>query len=58
MRALPIIFLFLGVTISVFAQEKSYKVGCIGFYNFENLFDTLDTPDVSDTEFPPAAPKR
>ncbi|MBK8493366.1 MAG: hypothetical protein IPL49_21425 [Saprospirales bacterium] len=58
MRALPIIFLFLGVTISVFAQEKSYKVGCIGFYNFENLFDTLDTPDVSDTEFTPDGPKR
>lgn len=39
------------------AQEQSYKVGLIGFYNVENLFDTLDTPDVRDTEFTPAGGK-
>lgn len=43
---------FFGNTLA-FAQQKQYKVGCIGFYNFENLFDTLDTPDVRDTEFTP-----
>jgi len=57
MRAAISIFLFFGVTISLFAQEKSYKIGCIGFYNVENLFDTLDTPNVSDTEFTPNGPK-
>ena len=36
-----------------FAQDKEVRVGCIGFYNVENLFDTLDTPDVRDTEFTP-----
>ena len=58
MKSAYFFFLFLGVAISLFAQDKSYKVGCIGFYNFENLFDTLDTPDVSDTEFTPEGPKR
>lgn len=36
-----------------FAQEQTYKLGLIGFYNVENLFDTIDTPDVRDTEFSP-----
>ncbi|MFZ2898461.1 MAG: endonuclease/exonuclease/phosphatase family protein [Saprospiraceae bacterium] len=58
MRTAAIIFLFLGVASSLFSQEKTYKVGCIGFYNFENLFDTLDTPDVSDTEFTPNSAKQ
>ena len=40
-----------------FSQERTYKIGCIGFYNLENLFDTLDTPDVLDTEFTPEGPK-
>jgi endonuclease/exonuclease/phosphatase family metal-dependent hydrolase len=58
MRAHILVFLFVGVASAVFAQEKTYKVGCIGFYNFENLFDTLDTPDVNDTEFTPNGPKQ
>jgi len=33
--------------------QQQYKVGAIGFYNFENLFDTLDAPDVRDEEFTP-----
>ncbi|PHI18629.1 endonuclease [Lewinellaceae bacterium SD302] len=36
------------------AQETQYKVGAIGFYNVENLFDTIDQPNVRDTEFTPA----
>ena len=43
--------------LSLHAQDQSYKVGLIGFYNLENLFDTLDTPDVRDTEFTPAGSK-
>jgi hypothetical protein len=53
-----LIFLLLGVVTSLFAQEKAYKVGCIGFYNFENLFDTLDAPDIDDAEFLPTGAKR
>lgn len=39
-------------------QGQQYKVGCIGFYNLENLFDTLDTPGVRDTEFTPTGANR
>ncbi len=35
------------------AQEKQYRVGAIGFYNFENLFDTEDDPAINDEEFTP-----
>lgn len=41
-----------------FAQEKEYKIAAIGFYNFENLFDTLDTPDKDDYEFLPGGLRR
>lgn len=46
--------------IAVFGQngEKKYKVGCIAFYNLENLFDTIDTPGVRDTEFSPEGSKK
>ncbi len=44
------------MTSFAFAQ-KSYKVGCIGFYNFENLFDTIDHPDKRDEEFTPEGDK-
>ncbi|MFH0864654.1 MAG: endonuclease/exonuclease/phosphatase family protein [Bacteroidota bacterium] len=37
----------------VSAQEKQYKVGCIAFYNLENLYDTLNDPDTNDDEFTP-----
>ena len=57
MRPFVLIILFLGVIPSLFAQEKAYKVGCIGFYNFENLFDTIDAPDIDDAEFLPSGPK-
>ena len=33
--------------------QKQYKVICVGFYNFENLFDTEDHPDKQDSEFTP-----
>jgi hypothetical protein len=38
--------------------NKKYDVACIGFYNLENLFDTLDTPDVNDAEFTPEGDKK
>ncbi|TAK43631.1 MAG: endonuclease/exonuclease/phosphatase family protein [Saprospiraceae bacterium] len=47
------ILLFLAFQIPAFSQEGQFKTACIGFYNFENLFDTLDSPDTEDTEFTP-----
>jgi hypothetical protein len=45
------VLLFLGYC--AYTQESAYKVGCIGFYNLENLFDTLDTPTTNDADFLP-----
>lgn len=47
--------LTLSANDSIRAQE--YVPACFGFYNVENLFDTLDTPDVKDTEFTPGGAK-
>lgn len=50
---------FLIFSISTtFAQDEQYAIVGVGFYNFENLFDTLDTPNVRDTEFTPAGSKQ
>lgn len=49
-----ILLAFLAIsTSSIFAQKTAYKIGAVGFYNLENLFDTLDTEGVRDTEFTP-----
>lgn len=34
-------------------DQQQYRVGAIGFYNFENLFDTEDDPAIFDEEFTP-----
>lgn len=39
------------------AQDGSYHVACVGFYNLENLFDTLDAPGVVDEEYLPGSAK-
>lgn len=39
------------VLINSYAQEKSTAV--IGFYNLENLFDTIDDPNTNDADFLP-----
>ena len=47
------ILCFLLITTAGFSQtKKSYKIGIIGFYNLENLFDTIDGPN-NDAEFLP-----
>jgi hypothetical protein len=37
--------------------QKEFTVACIAFYNLENLFDTLDSPDTYDLEFTPHGSK-
>lgn len=37
----------------IFAQGKQVKVISVAFYNLENLFDTIDTPDKDDAEYLP-----
>lgn len=36
---------------------REYVPALVGFYNVENLFDTLDSPDVNDEEYVPASAK-
>jgi len=38
-------------------KEKEYNVVSIGFYNLENLFDTINSDGVRDTEFTPNGSK-
>lgn len=48
--------IFLNTTLQ--AQKAEYRVACIGFYNMENLFDTIDDPEVNDEEFLPKGKKK
>ena len=49
-----LLLLALGACMRLSAQEKKqYEVGMVGFYNLENLFDTIDDPTTNDQEFLP-----
>lgn len=54
MKKILLTGLFAALLAVCFAQ-KPYKVV---FYNFENLFDTINDPDVRDEEFTPEGPKQ
>ena len=47
---LPLFFLF----VTCQAQKKQYKSAIIGFYNLENLFDTINNTLINDEEFLPS----
>ena len=53
MKKIVSIFALCLVVFFAKSQEKKYKVACVGFYNLENLFDTIDQPDVNDADFLP-----
>jgi len=42
----------LFVVTSITAQQQ-YKMGLVGFYNLENLYDTINDPHKNDEEFLP-----
>jgi len=44
--------------LTLSAQKQAYKVAVVGFYNLENLFDTINDPLVDDEEFSPDGPRR
>ena len=55
--------LILTISIVLFAICNGFgsfaqKTNTIAFYNVENLFDTLDTPDKNDSEYLPQAAKK
>lgn len=56
-RALLLVLFITGIgVVSAQQQKPTFKVSCIGFYNLENLFDTIPGPN--DTEFTPEGSKR
>ena len=59
---LPIglVLLLVSTGLALHAQEKGreFVPAVIGFYNLENLFDTIDSPDTDDAEFLPDGPKQ
>ena len=50
-------FLIISGVAMAQGSGVTYKVAVIGFYNLENLFDTVDTDGVNDEEFTPSGPK-
>lgn len=54
MKKLLIVFIpcLLNFTL-VFAQQGGVNQSIVGFYNLENLFDTIDDPKIIDEEFLP-----
>ncbi len=57
MKKLTFLFALLLLSSAIFAQKpkekEAYNILCVGFYNFENLFDTLNTEGVRDDDFTP-----
>jgi len=45
--------LFFLSFINLSEAQQEYKIGLVGFYNLENLFDTLNQDDVKDEDFLP-----
>ena len=52
LQSLMVVMFLLG-TMNALAQEKKYSVYAVGFYNLENLFDTLHDEGHNDYEYLP-----
>lgn len=54
-------FQYYTVSAQELDEKKKYNVVCVGFYNLENLFDTIVDPDVNkilQDDFTPHGPKQ
>lgn len=52
-KNLWLLILLLCMSVCSFSQERKIAVYPVAFYNMENLFDTINQPDVNDEEFTP-----
>lgn len=52
-----VIIFFAFNSTALHSQNSKPNQGLIGFYNLENLFDTIDAPDINDEEFTPTGPR-
>lgn len=50
---LGLVVCFSSSSLSGQSEQEKYKPYAIGFYNVENLFDTIDNPKIRDEEFLP-----
>ena len=50
-QKLLVALLFAALTAS--AQVQSFRIACLAFYNVENLFDTIKSPNTNDYDFLP-----
>ena len=50
---LILLLVILLTTLSTYAQNRPLNAYVIGFYNLENLFDTIDDPIKNDAQFLP-----
>ena len=50
LNILAIVMLFF---ITSMTAQQQFKMGLVGFYNLENLYDTINDPDKNDEEFLP-----
>ncbi|MNQ66126.1 Endonuclease/Exonuclease/phosphatase family protein [compost metagenome] len=55
---LVLLFVPLFSITKAIAQQKKYLVHTVAFYNFENLFDTINDPNTNDEEWTPAGMQR
>lgn len=53
MKQILFIFSAFFLSFNLSAQKGEFSVACVGFYNFENLFDTENDPNKWDEEFTP-----
>lgn len=53
MKKINLVLIALVCSLGSLAQKQNYKVSIIAFYNLENLYDTVNNPNVDDEEFLP-----
>lgn len=58
MKKLLFILSVLQFSLCASSQVKRYQVALIGFYNLENLYDTIDNPLINDDDFTPSGVKK
>ena len=58
MKKAFIILVAAHFSLSTSAQVNRYQIAVIGFYNLENLYDTIDNPLINDDDFTPKGVKK
>ncbi len=58
MKSAFFLSLIIASTLTLSAQTNQYKVSLVGFYNLENLYDTVNNTMVDDDEFLPASERQ